>query len=66
MNASETLNTCKSNVAVMRHGRRVSNTCLICPRVGDNIGNGDNPAYVPVNENSWKKDLSLWEEGAAD
>ena len=47
MNASETLNTCKSNVAVMRHGRRVSNTCLIYPGVGDNIGNGDNPAYVP-------------------
>ena len=47
-------------------GRRVSNTCLIYPGVGDNVGNGDNPAYAPTNENSRGKDLSLREEGAAD
>lgn len=71
MNASGTPNTCKSNVSPFvaiqkdKSGKRASNTYLICLWAGNNYRDVANSPYAPVNENIWRKDLSLKEEGAA-
>ena len=49
MNVSRRLNTCKSNgnrkelAPSLTSGKRVSNTCLTCPKAWDNWGNPANP-----------------------
>ena len=71
MNASGTLNTCKSNgfyfVAIRDKisGERASNAYLTCPWAENNYGDVANSQYYPVNENIWMKDLSLKEGGAS-